>query len=52
MITYKEITYGEGEYAFTFIQSTNENGQVWGIPKDPTNSDYQAYLASLEAPTE
>jgi len=32
------------------IQKTDENGQVWFIPTDPANSDYQAYLASLEAP--
>ena len=32
------------------IKRTDENGQVWFIPTDPANSDYQAYLASLEAP--
>ena len=26
-----------------------ENGIVYTIPKDLSNSDYQAYLASLEA---
>ena len=29
------------------IQRTDENGQVWLIPTDPANSDYQAYLATL-----
>jgi len=27
------------------IQRIDENGIVWAIPNDPTNSDYQAYLA-------
>ena len=43
---YLEITDGLGQQA---IQRTDENGQVWSIPTDPANSDYQAYLASLEA---
>lgn len=25
-----------------------KDGKVWGVPQDPANSDYQAYLASLE----
>jgi hypothetical protein len=29
------------------IFMTTEDGKVWGIPNDPANSDYQAYLASL-----
>ena len=33
----------------TYIQKTDENGQVWAIPMDPANSDYAEYLASLEA---
>ena len=32
------------------IKRTDIDGQVWWIPTDPANSDYQAYLASLEAP--
>ena len=32
------------------IKRTDEDGRVWFIPTDPANSDYQAYLASLEAP--
>ena len=31
------------------IQRTDEDGQVWFIPTDPANSDYQAYLKSLES---
>jgi len=27
----------------------DEDGQTWGIPTDPTNSDYQVYLATLAA---
>ena len=34
----------------TLIQRTNEDGSISFIPTDPANSDYQAYLASLEAP--
>jgi hypothetical protein len=33
------------------IIRTDPDGTVWFIPTDPANSDYQAYLASLEAPT-
>ena len=32
------------------IQRTNEDGSVSFIPKDLSNSDYQAYLAWLENP--
>ena len=45
MFTYKKIIREE----ITFIQRTDENGTVWSIPTDPTNSDYQEYLRSLEA---
>jgi hypothetical protein len=34
----------------TYIQKTDENGQVWAIPTDSANSDYAEYLASLEEP--
>ena len=33
------------------LKRTDENGIVSFIPMDEANSDYQAYLASLEAPT-
>jgi hypothetical protein len=26
------------------IKGTTEDGQVWYIPTDPANADYQAYL--------
>jgi hypothetical protein len=34
---------------YTFVQVTDKNGKQFAIPIDPANSDYQAYLASLEA---
>ena len=37
------------EMSSGFIRRTDENGAIWAIPTDPANSDYQAYLASLEA---
>lgn len=27
-----------------FIKRTDENGQIWIIPNDESNSDYQVYL--------
>jgi hypothetical protein len=30
------------------ITRTDPDGKVWFIPQDPMNSDYIAYLASLE----
>ena len=33
----------------TYICMTDESGIKWTVPEDPANSDYQAYLASLEA---
>ena len=46
-VTYKVIppTYEGGK---EMITRTDPDGKVWWIPTDPTNSDYQAYLASLE----
>ena len=32
------------------ISRTDENGQIWFIPTDPANSDYQRYLRWLENP--
>ena len=33
------------------IIRTDENGQVFHIPNDPANSDFQRYLRWLEDPT-
>ena len=39
---YEQITSDSG---YASIKRTDEDGQVWFIPTDPSNSDYQAYLA-------
>ena len=31
-----------------YIKKTDETGKEWTIPNDPANSDYQAYLQSLD----
>ena len=41
------MKYEELEEGF-MIKRTDENGVVAYVPKDPANSDYQAYLKSLE----
>jgi hypothetical protein len=46
-VSYQEVPVYTGE---KILQRTDEDGKVWTIPTDPANSDYQAYLASLEAP--
>lgn len=33
------------------IKKTDEDGKIWWIPMDESNSDYQAYLASLQEGT-
>jgi hypothetical protein len=38
---YEEVTNSLGD---VMIKRTDENGQVWWIPIDPANSDYQRYL--------
>ena len=30
------------------LKRTDETGKIWWIPTDPANSDYQAYLKSLD----
>ena len=47
MITY-EIAVSELDNS-EIIKRVNEDGSQSWIPKDPANSDYQAYLKSLEA---
>lgn len=32
----------------SYIERIDEDGKIWNIPIDLANSDYQAYLASLE----
>jgi hypothetical protein len=43
---YSEFTDERGT---TWIHGLNDDGRISWIPLDPANSDYQAYLASLEA---
>lgn len=47
MIQYEEYEY-EGVIT---IKRTDEDGKIWWIPVDESNSDYQAYLKSLEKGT-
>ena len=35
------------ETTTSYIQRTDPDGKVWSIPMDESNSDYQAYLATL-----
>jgi hypothetical protein len=44
MIQYEKITVGDSET----IKGTLEDGSLIFIPLDEANSDYQAYLLSLE----
>jgi hypothetical protein len=37
------------EHLDGYIRRTDEDSRIYCIPTDPANSDYQAYLASLEA---
>jgi hypothetical protein len=45
-ITYSTYT---NESGLDFIVRTNENASISYIPCDESNSDYQAYLKSLES---
>jgi hypothetical protein len=45
--TYEKITNTFGE---DIIKRVDENGSESWIPTDPANSDYQAYLKSLDEP--
>ena len=35
----------EGDDTTTGVLLTQDNGQVWSIPFNPNNTDYQTYLA-------
>jgi len=41
MITWEKYTDENGVES---IQKIDENGTIWHVPADATNSDYQAYL--------
>ena len=43
-IIYEEITSITGSL---IIKATYQDGTIWFIPNDVSNSDYQAYLATL-----
>ena len=47
MIKYEVIKNPLGDET---IKRTNEDGSISWIPMDEANSDYQAYLKSLEDP--
>jgi hypothetical protein len=46
MINYKLIANSYGEPRA--VSRTDDDGKVLGIPFDPANTDYQAYLAWLD----
>ena len=48
-VTYNHIESEPATLIIEHIEIFNEDGTVSWIPIDPANSDYQAYLASLEA---
>ncbi len=43
---YEEVTTETGN---VLIKRTDTDGRIWWIPTDQSNTDYQAYLESLEA---
>jgi hypothetical protein len=45
MNTYKIVVTEDGVES---LQKTLQDGTIWGIPKDPDNTDYQAYLKWLD----
>jgi hypothetical protein len=47
-----EVTEAAYEGASETIKRIDADGKVWFIPTDPANSDYQAYLESLNDDTE
>jgi len=47
--TYQIIPANAENRTSETIIRTDDNGQIWYIPTDPANSDYQTYLATLAA---
>jgi hypothetical protein len=43
-----ELVPSESEFSQDKIKKIDSSGQVWWIPLDPSNADYQEYLAQLE----
>lgn len=48
MKVYKVVDFLIAGEPHSAIVCENPDGSVSSIPKDPANSDYQAYLAELE----
>lgn len=46
--TYEVIPANPETFSQAIVKRTDSNGDVLWIPADPANSDYQAYLKSLE----
>jgi hypothetical protein len=49
MTTYREVT---NEMGLTYIEKTEDDGKIWIVPMDESNSDYQAYLKRDEPQVE
>jgi len=49
MRTYELKTLGDGTQ---YLEMTDENGQLWGVPMVASNSDYENYLNPVEHLTE
>ena len=45
---YEVIPENAETFTPSYIKRTDEDGKVWSIPADPSNSDYQAYLNPQE----
>jgi hypothetical protein len=43
-----ELVKAQNEFENDSIKRTDEDGVISFIPTDPANSDYQAYLKSLD----
>ena len=42
---YVIVTEEAFDREYSRIERHDEDGTIWGIPEDPENIDYQAYLA-------